>query len=99
MTLINSPFNTKKQARRIMFSQRLNILLDMHNYPECPRQRRKQLAKVINVSYRRARQYLNGQVMPHSDKISRISDDFNVEYQWLSEGTGNMERIRMHRNG
>lgn len=82
-----------KQKLYIEFSQRLNVACDDLGWPSSGRGNRTvklidRLPDELKVSRTAANKWFNGEGMPESVKIGRISNILGVAQEWLTTGEG-----------
>lgn len=73
-----------------IFSERLNIALDIAGFPKKGKGRQLQLAALFGVSQESARKWLVGKNFPDTKRIPEIAKRLNVNVQWLLVGVGNI---------
>ena len=68
------------------FSQRLNLVLDKHNYPPKNSGRMSLLSEKLGTTHKAAANWINGVSIPSRKKIKLLSEMFNVTEDWLLFG-------------
>ena len=68
------------------FSQRLNLVLDRHNYPPKNSGRMSLLAEKFGITHKAAANWINGVSLPSRKKVKRLSELFDVTEDWLLFG-------------
>lgn len=70
------------------FSSRLNELLDARDFPPKQRGRQVALAKVVGLSQKGVRKWLEGEGMPELVRIIELAVKFQCHVEWLAAGRG-----------
>ncbi|MBM7073000.1 helix-turn-helix transcriptional regulator [Shewanella sp. 202IG2-18] len=73
-------------CNKTSFSQRLNLVLDKHNYPPKNCGRMSLLAEKFEITHKAAANWLNGVSLPSRKKIKLLSEMFDVTEDWLLFG-------------
>ncbi|RLV59170.1 XRE family transcriptional regulator [Parashewanella curva] len=76
---------------RVQFSQRLNQILDRHNYPPKNMGRIAMLAELFGITQKGAGNWLNGKAMPSRKMLKQISEHFKISQEWLILGKSDQE--------
>lgn len=66
------------------FAERLNDCLDDMDAPAGSRERAAILSKMLDIPKQQAWSFVEGQVLPNTDLISRIASEFEVDPKWLT---------------
>ncbi|MBM7071961.1 hypothetical protein JQC92_07905 [Shewanella sp. 202IG2-18] len=71
---------------KLKFSQRLNQLLDRHNFPPKNMGRITLLSELFEITHKGAGNWLNGKAIPSRKMLNTIGEHFNVSVDWLIFG-------------
>jgi len=83
-----------KEAQK--FSDRLNIALDDAGVPQKGMGRQSSLVRMLGVSHRVAKKWLEGSEFPPTSKMVKLSTLLNVRSNWLFSGQGVMRASDEH---
>jgi len=72
------------------FAERLNAALDDADVPKKGMGRQSSLVRMLGVSHRVAKKWLDGSEFPPTSKMVKISSLLNVRSNWLFSGQGLM---------
>ncbi len=72
--------------KKIQFSDRLNSVLDDHQFPPKNMGRISWLAKMFSTTHKGAGNWVNGKAIPSRKTLKVMSDKFNVSEEWLQFG-------------
>ncbi len=72
------------------FSERLNTALDDAGVPQKGMGRQSSLVRMLGVSHRVAKKWLEGSEFPPTSKMVKLSTLLNVRSNWLFSGQGLM---------
>ena len=72
------------------FSERLNIALDDAGVPQKGMGRQSSVVRMLGVSHRVAKKWLEGEEFPPTSKMVKLSTLLNVRSNWLFSGQGAM---------
>ena len=70
------------------FAKRLNDLCDAARIPPKGKNRQAIVGKIFGVSQKAARNWLEGEGLPHGDRIIRMAKHFGASIEWLWTGRG-----------
>ena len=73
---------------KLAFSARLNSALDALGFAPKGQGRQVALAKVMNVSQKGARKWLEGEAIPGMTNLTRLAIIADVSLEWLATGRG-----------
>jgi len=73
------------------FSDRLNEALDFAGIPQKGMGRQSALVRMLAISHRVAKKWLEGEEFPPTSKMVKISSMLNVRSNWLFSGQGVMQ--------
>lgn len=73
------------------FSERFNTILDLQGIPPRNQGRIQIVADMFLLSHAGAGKWVNGLSTPSKARLKDIANRFNVSYEWLAFGKGNME--------
>ncbi|MCL1079969.1 hypothetical protein D5R81_18465 [Parashewanella spongiae] len=71
---------------KVQFSQRLNQLLDRHNFPPKNMGRITLLSDLFEITHKGAGNWLNGKAIPSRKMLKVIGEHFGVSVDWLIFG-------------
>ena len=71
---------------KLQFSQRLNQLLDQHNFPPKNMGRITLLSELFEITHKGAGNWLNGKAIPSRRMLKTIGEHFGVSVEWLIFG-------------
>jgi len=74
----------------VKFSERLNIALDDAGVPKKGMGRQSTLVRMLGISHRVAKKWLDGSEFPPTSKMVKISTLLDVRSNWLFSGQGVM---------
>ena len=66
------------------FAQRLNQCLDEMDAPTNSRERAAILSKMIDIPKQQAWTFVEGQIIPDTDIVAKIANEFEVDVNWLT---------------
>lgn len=72
------------------FSERLNVALDDAGVPQKGMGRQSSVVRMLGVSHRVAKKWLEGEEFPPTSKMVKLSTLLNVRSNWLFSGQGAM---------
>lgn len=78
----------EKDKEAHAFSDRLNELLDAHEFERKGRGRQVALAKKYGVTQASTRKWLEGMGFPKTSQMIQIARDFRCNFEWLALGSG-----------
>lgn len=78
-------------SEAIKFSRRLHQALDFAGIPQKGMGRQSALVKMLAISHRVAKKWLDGEEFPPTSKMVKISSMLNVRSNWLFSGQGEMQ--------
>lgn len=73
------------------FSERFNKILDKHGLPPRNQGRIQIISDMFLLSHAGAGKWINGLSTPSKTRLKDIANRFNVSYEWLAFGKGQME--------
>ncbi|RXJ70669.1 hypothetical protein CS022_22655 [Veronia nyctiphanis] len=76
------------KEERIAFSTRLNAILDTRGFAPKQRGRQTKLAEKFNLTQKGVRRWLEGESIPRIDSLRTLSEEFDVNIEWLHYGNG-----------
>ncbi|WP_133309344.1 S24 family peptidase [Parashewanella curva] len=71
---------------KIRFSERLNAILDEHNFPPKNMGRISWLANMFSTTHKGAGNWVNGRAIPSRKTLKIMCEKFNVNEEWLQFG-------------
>jgi len=74
----------------IKFSERLNVALDDAGVPQKGMGRQSTLVRMLGISHRVAKKWLDGSEFPPTSKMVKLSTLLDVRSNWLFSGQGEM---------
>jgi hypothetical protein len=74
------------EDKKILFSERLNKILDQHNFPPKNMGRVSLLAEMFSMTQKGAGNWINAKSIPPSKKINEICEKLKVSKEWLVFG-------------
>jgi len=74
----------------IKFSERLNAALDDAGVPQKGMGRQSSLVRMLGISHRVAKKWLDGSEFPPTSKMVKLSTLLDVRSNWLFSGQGEM---------
>ncbi|MGB0893790.1 MAG: hypothetical protein ACPGUD_05230 [Parashewanella sp.] len=78
---------------KLQFSQRLNQLLDRHNFPPKNMGRITLLSELFEITHKGAGNWLNGKAIPSRKMLKTIGEHFGVSVDWLIFGNKHNESL------
>ncbi|WP_133408184.1 helix-turn-helix transcriptional regulator [Parashewanella tropica] len=78
---------------KLQFSQRLNQLLDRHNFPPKNMGRITLLSELFEITHKGAGNWLNGKAIPSRKMLKSIGEHFGVSVDWLIFGHKHNESV------
>lgn len=81
--------NVVNEREKIEFADRLNTICDERGIPPKGQARQVTLAKILQVSQKGARKWLEGEGFPSTARAIEIARWGRVSYEWLMTGRGN----------
>ena len=76
----------RSKEKKKLFSERLNKVLDQHNFPPKNMGRVSLLAEMFSMTHKGAGNWINAESMPPAKKIDAICEKFNISKEWLVFG-------------
>ncbi len=83
------PVDTNKEEKLAAFACRLNEALDGIGFPPKGQGRQVDLARLLDVSQKGARKWLEGEAFPTTDKLMVLSALCKRSFEWLATGREN----------
>jgi len=74
----------------VKFSERLNAALDDAGVPQKGMGRQSSLVRMLGISHRVAKKWLDGSEFPPTSKMVKLSTLLDVRSNWLFSGQGEM---------
>ncbi|MBF0587655.1 MAG: helix-turn-helix transcriptional regulator [Magnetococcales bacterium] len=71
---------------KVNFARRLNEVLDINGFPSKGQGRQVELARVMKVSQKGARKWLEGVGLPAAETLFNLAERFGVTVGWLLAG-------------
>lgn len=72
----------------LLFSERLNELLDSRGFPAKGKGRQVELGKRYELTQKAVRKWVEGEGLPETVRLIQIARDFHCNFEWLAMGTG-----------
>ena len=72
--------------KKLQFSNRLNAVLDDHQFPPKNMGRISWLAKMFSTTHKGAGNWVNGKAIPSRKTLKIMSEKFNINEEWLQFG-------------
>jgi transcriptional regulator with XRE-family HTH domain len=80
----------KKVSEKKKFAERLNQAMDSAGLPKKGMGRQSTLVKLLGISHRQAKKWLDGEEFPPTSKLVKIAQATGVRSNWLLSGYGDM---------
>lgn len=93
MTSTIEPVDTKREDKLVAFANRLNEALDAIGFPAKGRGRQVELARLMDVSQKGARKWLEGEGLPTTDKQIALAALCRRSFEWLATGHENQAAL------